>query len=103
MEELERIEKERYGLLALTMVVTLTGLMIAGLKWIPAVLLAAAIAMFVSGTYVAAKTTGDYVWSLELAEARTTGGSPSRRGVWLGNLLPALAVLAVGVWWQFAH
>lgn len=77
--------------------------MIVGLRWIPSVLLAAATAMLVSGAYVAGKTTGDYVWSLALAEARTHGGTPSRCGVWLGNLLPAFAVGAVGVWWQLAH
>jgi hypothetical protein len=95
MEELEHIERERYGLFCLSGVAAFILLFVWRQDWLQAMAYAIPAGLFISGFYVARKTTSEYVWSLLLAEARVNGGTPSKGGIWLGNLfLPAVVLAA---------
>ena len=102
MEELEHIERERYGLFCLSGVLAFVLLSVWQQEWLQAVGYAISAGLLISGCYVARKTTAEYAWALVLAEARINGGTPSKSGIWLGNLVPPVIVLAISVWWQSA-
>jgi len=103
MDELERIEKERYGLLALTSAIAFAGLVLARQGWWASMLYASALGLLVSGLYVAKKTTSERVWALVLAEARLNGGTPTRRGIWFGNLLLPAIAFGGSFWWSLSR
>jgi hypothetical protein len=42
--------------------------------------------------------TTRHTWAVLEAEGRLDGGVPTRRGVWVGNLLPG-ALAALALWW----
>jgi hypothetical protein len=99
MDEIERVEYGRYGVLVSTGVLAFVVLLVwSGSQWILAAALAFALALMASGWYVASKLTSTYIWQLLEAEARMTGYTPSKRRIWIGNLLPGFVVLVVVVY-----
>jgi hypothetical protein len=103
MEELERLERERYGLFALTSVICLAGFAVARYGWWISIFNAGALGFLVSGMYVARKTTSEPLWPLVLAEARLNGGTPTKSGIWLGNLLLPFVGFSTSAWWYASH
>lgn len=98
MDDLERVERERYGIFTLCALFAFVGLVASGRHWLLASLLAVGVGLLASGSYVARRTTSASLWPLVEGEARLHGRVPSRRGVWLGNVVPALAALAGAAW-----
>jgi hypothetical protein len=98
-DELERIERARYslfGVLCLFFFITLQ-LATGNVLWSAAI--ASSAALLASGYYSARATTRDPAWAVVEAEARRDGGSPSKRKVWVANLLPGVIALAsFGLW-----
>lgn len=93
MDELERLERERYGIFTLAGMLIFIGLFLWGKNIFLAIFFAIALALLLSGYYVASKLTSEYYWALLEAEARANGHSPSKRGTWLGNLIPGFVIL----------
>jgi hypothetical protein len=61
---------------------------------------AAVAALLASGAWGARSMTAEHNWAVLQAEGRLDGAVPSKRRVWVGNLLPgALAALAL-LWWR---
>lgn len=96
--ELERLERERYGIFALLGSITFFLLFLWSKHMGLAFFLAMSLALLASGYYVAKKMTSGHCWAYVEAEGRQNGRTPSRRGIWLGNLLPGFFVLAVTVY-----
>ena len=92
MEDLERLEKERYGVFALAAIVALAILTALRRELVSSVPLAIGLGLLCSGLYVAWRAT-EYYWALATSEARARGAKVTKRGVWLGNLFPGTAVV----------
>ena len=56
--------------------------------------------LIVSGSASARSLGRELPWAHVLAEAKLSGGSPTKLKTWLGSLLPGLLLLAVGHWWH---
>jgi len=98
MEELEHLERERYGFLCMGGVFSFVGFFACGVNPFHSFFFALSFGLLAGGIYVARKSTKEYLWAHIMAEAKLNGGAPTKRGVWLGNLLPPVLVLALGVW-----
>jgi len=95
MDDLELLERERYRVFALAWLLVYLGLVFWVNPKLLAFFIAIAIALLVSGYHVAKTLTSEFFWVLLEAEARVNGRMPSKRGIWVGNLLPGLLVLSV--------
>src|SRR5438045_4621329 len=101
MDEIERIEYHRYGVLLSTGICAFVVLLVwGGSQWLLAAALAFALSLMVSGWYVARKLTSPFAWQLLEAEARMNGYSLSKWRVWLGNLVPGSLILAAVVYFN---
>lgn len=94
MEDLERLERERYGVFALAWIVALAIVTAFRRELVSSVPLAIGLGLLCSGLYVAWRATTEYYWALTTSEARARGANVTKRGVWLGNLFPGTAVVA---------
>jgi hypothetical protein len=98
-DELERIERVRYALFVMLFLVFFVTLQLSSQRVLWSVAFASGAALLASSWYAARATTRDPAWAIVEAEARRDGGSPSKRLVWVANLLPGLAALAgFGLW-----
>jgi hypothetical protein len=102
MQDLERVERERYGIFTVIGAIAFLALFLLGQNIFVAIGLAISLGLLLSGFHVAKKLTSDYCWALLEAEARLTGHTPSKRRVWLGNLLPGVLVLVALAWLNHA-
>jgi hypothetical protein len=98
MDELERIESQRWSLFVVEAIAAfvlfywLTGAVLGS------IVVAVGVGWSMSGYKLAQKMTQPHAWAHIEAEARISGYSPSRLGIWLGNVLPGMAVAALGAW-----
>lgn len=99
MDELEYLERQRIGVFALGSVAVFVGVFLWRQHALLAVLLAISAGLVLSGWYVAARMTRNHNWAYVEAEAKQSGGSPSKRRVWLGNIAPGVLLALVGLWW----
>ena len=101
MDEIEHIEARRWRLFALVAVVDLIAFFAVSTSFFASLVLAIGTGALASGVWAAHASTRPVAWAYIESEARTSGYGPSRLGIWLGSVLPGLAVLAVGVWLAF--
>ena len=98
MEELEHIERERYGLFCLIGVFAFVALFLLSENILLATLGSISLGLLASGAYVARRMTHEHVWGFVIAESRVNGGNPTKRGVWFGNLFPAVFAFVASLW-----
>jgi hypothetical protein len=98
MDEIERIERDKMTVFA----VSAFGAFVVILLWRRDFNLAASasavVALLASGAWGARRMTARHTWAVLEAEGRLDGGVPTKRGVWVGNLLPG-ALAALALWW----
>ena len=100
MDEIERIEREKMTLFTVSAFVTFMVTILWRQDFKLAASAAAVAALLTSGAWGARRMTAEHNWAVLQAEGRLNGGAPSKRSVWMGNLLPgALAALAL-LWWR---
>ncbi|MEK8035015.1 hypothetical protein AACH06_29720 [Ideonella sp. DXS29W] len=98
MDEIELIEKNRWpifvvgALMGFVLCVWLTG------EVLSSAVLAIGFGLFLSGYRVAKQLTSEVPWAYLEAEGRINGKLPSKRGVWVGNLIPGLLFGILGLW-----
>jgi len=93
-DELERIERVRYALFGVLFLLFFVTFQLSSQRALWSAAFASSAALLASGWYAARTTTRDPAWAVVEAEARRDGGSPSKRLVWVANLLPGFAALA---------
>jgi len=100
MDEIEDIERGKMTVFAVTAFVAFVATFFWRLDFHFAASAAAVAALLASGAWGARQMTARHNWALLQAEGRLNGRAPSKRRVWLGNLLPgALGALAL-LWWR---
>lgn len=99
MEELEHIEAQRIAVCAVVGAAFELALTIWGLDDLSTHLAAFTAGLLASGIYVAKRKTLAHNWAYLEAEARQLGYTVSRRGIWLGNLMPAVVMGLASAWW----
>ena len=98
VDEIERIESRRWVIfvceaaLGFLVAIWLTKDLLAS------VVLSIGLGLFFSGYQMAKQLTQDVSWAYLEAEGRLTGFEPSKRGVWVGGLLPGALVALLGAW-----
>lgn len=99
MDEIELIEKQRYGLFALAALMTgfLTFVLLK--DFLAALLVGVTVGLLVSGLFVAKALMQPHVWAILEGEARYHGTTVTKRGVWMGNLIPFAVGLLATAWW----
>ena len=100
MDEIDRIERGKMRIFAASAFIAF----LVTVLWRKDVHLAAGAAavtaLLFSGAWGARQMTAEHNWAVLQAEGRLSGDVPSKRRVWVGNLLPgALAALALA-WWR---
>ena len=100
MDEIDRIERAKLRVFAVSAFMTFLVIMLWRKDLHLAASAAAVAALLFSGAWGAHQMTIEHNWAVLQAEGRLSGDVPSKRRVWVGNLLPGgLAALAL-VWWR---
>lgn len=99
MDELERLEQQRFGVFALVGMAAFIGQFVWRQHALLAVLVAISVGLVVSGWYVAARMTKNHNWAYIEAEAKHNGGTPSKGWVWFGNTAPGVLLGLGSLWW----
>jgi hypothetical protein len=100
VDEIELIERQRLVVLALSGFIAFLALTYFGQALFASAFYAMGIGLIVSGGSHAYRITQEVPWAYVLAESRLSGGTPTKRGMWLGGIVPGVAVLAIGYWWH---
>lgn len=98
MDEVERIERQRWAYFVLESALGFGLIYFWTRSGLIAATLACGLGLLFSGVHLARQLTRDPAWAYLVADGRITGIEPSRRGIWIGNILPGFIVLAVGIW-----
>jgi hypothetical protein len=101
MDEIERIESDRWGLFVIEAAIAFALIYWLSLELFGSIVASIGLGWSMSGYKVARKMTQPLAWAYLEAEARISGYLPSRRGVWLGNVLPGIVIAAMGAWLIF--
>ena len=96
MDEIDRIERAKLRVFAVSAFMTFLVVMLWRRDLHLAASAAAVTALLFSGAWGARQMTIEHNWAVLQAEGRLNGDVPSKRRIWVGNLLPgALAALAL--------
>jgi hypothetical protein len=98
MEELERLERERMLVFGVTTVVCFFLFVVPSQAPFASGVCAVGSGLIASGCNYAFRVTRSVAWAHVLSEARLNGGGRSKRGVWLGGIVPGVVVTGLGFW-----
>ena len=100
IDEMELIERQRFVVLAVSGLIAFLAFTYFGRPVFASALYGLGTGLIVSGCSHAYRITQEVPWAYVLAESRLSGGTPTKSGMWLGGIVPGVAVLAVGYWWH---
>ena len=100
VDEMELIELQRFVVLAVSWLIAFLAFTYFGQALFASALYAAGTGPIVSGCNHAYRITQEVPWAYVIAESRLSGGTPTKSGMWLGGIVPGVAVLAIGYWWH---
>jgi len=99
VDEIDRIERGKVRVFAVSAFVAFVVTVLWQKDFHLAASAAAVVALLFSDAWGARQMTVEHNWALLQAEGHLNGGMPSKRRVWIGNLLPGVLAAMALSWW----